>query len=118
MIDWFFGSAPAGELGARGRSSQVGPWLVLPAALARFSEAAVTMRIGARELSLGAVRDLATSLEDAVAFASREAPIRAGDLIGVGPFPASVGLATQWHEPVSVTVERLGTLRGTAVPRR
>jgi hypothetical protein len=118
VADWFFGAAEAGASGARGRSAQVGPCLVPPTSLARFADAAVSVRVGAREHALGAVRDLGISLEDAVAFASREAPVRAGDLIGVGPLPASIGLAIAWHEPVAVTVERIGTLRGTPVPRR
>jgi hypothetical protein len=84
LIDWFFHDAEAGSLGARGRSAQVGPCLVPLSALARFGDAAVSVRLGASERSLGAVRDLGVSLEDAVAFASSEAPVRAGDLIGVG----------------------------------
>lgn len=118
MIDWFFRDAEAGSLGARGRSAQIGPWLVPLGALARFGDAAISLRLGASTQSLGAVRDLGISLEDAVAFASSEAPVRAGDLIGVGPLPASVGLGAAWHEPVEVTVERVGCLRGRAVPRR
>jgi 2-keto-4-pentenoate hydratase/2-oxohepta-3-ene-1,7-dioic acid hydratase in catechol pathway len=92
--------------------------LVPPTALARFGDAAISVKLAANEQSLGAVRDLGISLEDAVAFASSEAPVRAGDLIGVGPLPASVGLAASWHEPVEVSVERIGCLRGRAVPRR
>jgi 2-keto-4-pentenoate hydratase/2-oxohepta-3-ene-1,7-dioic acid hydratase in catechol pathway len=118
VVDWFFQDADAGNLGARGRSAQVGPCLVPLSALARFGDAAISVRLGASERPLGAVRDLGVSLEDAVAFASSEVPVRAGDLIGVGPLPASIGLAAAWHEPIAVTVERIGTLRGTPVPRR
>jgi hypothetical protein len=118
VIDWFFREAEAGSVGARGRSAQVGPWLVPPAGLARFGDAAIGVKRGGSEQSLGAVRDLGLSLEDAVAFASSEAPVRAGDLIGIGPLPASIGLAASWHEAVEVTIERVGCLRGRAVPRR
>ncbi|MBL8741247.1 MAG: fumarylacetoacetate hydrolase family protein [Myxococcales bacterium] len=118
FIDWFFADAEAGSLGARGRSAQVGPWLVPSASLVRFGDAAVSLARSGGETSLGAVRDLGVSLEDALAFASREAPIRAGDLVGIAPFPRSVGLVASWHEPIAVSVERIGTLRGTPVPRR
>jgi 2-keto-4-pentenoate hydratase/2-oxohepta-3-ene-1,7-dioic acid hydratase in catechol pathway len=61
-------------------------------------------------------------VEEALAAASAELVLRAGDLVEVGPLPsgspAAHGVALTMHERVAVTIERLGTLRGAAVPRR
>jgi Fumarylacetoacetate (FAA) hydrolase family len=118
VIDWFFRDAERAGRGSRGRSAQLGPWLVASAALGRAADLAASVSVGALTSKLGSVRDLGVSIEEAVAFASSEAQVRAGDLIGVGPFPASRGCSAAWHQSVTATVERVGSLSGTPVPRR
>jgi 2-keto-4-pentenoate hydratase/2-oxohepta-3-ene-1,7-dioic acid hydratase in catechol pathway len=96
--------------------------LVSPAALGRVSDLAIGAQVGDRSVAMGTLAELGISLEDALAEVSREVPLRAGDLVGIGPLPrgscAAHGHGLAMHEPIAITADRLGTLRGAAVPRR
>jgi hypothetical protein len=113
-----------GEAGARdaGLRAQLGPVLVPPGAVGAARALSVRAQVGDRALPMGTLGELGVSVEEALAAASAELVLRAGDLVEVGPLPSGSpavhGVALTMHERVAVTIERLGTLRGAAVPRR
>ena len=121
LVDWH-PAGRGGHVATTGLRAQLGPVLVPAAALGARGEAAVTAQVGDRQLTMGRLADLGVALDDAVARVSREVPLRAGDLVGVGPLPAgrpeAHGVALAPHDRVAVTIEKIGTLRGAAVPRK
>lgn len=116
LVDW-----QAAGRGSSGLRPQLGPVLVPLAALGRL-DVAVTARVGVRDLAMGKLADLGVSPAEAVVRVAREVPLRAGDLVGIGPLPHGSPEAHRadlsMHEPVAITCERLGVLRGAAVPRK
>lgn len=105
-----------------GLRAQLGPVLVPPGVVGATRALRARARVGERELELGELGSLGLPLEEAVAAASAEVVLRAGDLLAVGPLPAGCpgahGLTLAMHQRVAVTIERLGTLHAAAVPRR
>ncbi|NUO52983.1 MAG: fumarylacetoacetate hydrolase family protein [Polyangiaceae bacterium] len=114
-------SAPFGAT-VRGLRAQMGPVLAGIATVPKPGSLAVSVTTRGAAHALGTLGDLGLSLEDAVALASTHFDLRAGDVVGVAPVPFRVtgtrDLGVGYHELVEVAVERIGTLRGTAVERR
>jgi len=107
---------------AKSLRAQIGPCLVAARALPQLDRLAAWIEVEGRRLELGTLADLGIPIDEAVARVSSELPLVPGDVVGVGPLPrgsgAALGLELGMHRPVAVAIERLGTLRGTAVPRR
>ncbi len=106
----------------RGLRVQLGPTLVSPAGLPNVASLAVSVTVGGRRFDAGSLLQLGATPEEAVALASSHVELRAGDLVGLGPLAldltATRGRALAYHDPVEVSIERIGTLRGAAVERR
>ncbi len=116
VVDWL-GSAERSP--TRGLHAQAGPTLVSRYAFPNRESAIVTVDSGGERRATGRLADIGLSIEEAIAFASGELALRAGDLVAVGPLPmpgSAKPLAL--HEEVVVDIEGLGSLRGRAVPRR
>ena len=126
VIDWVAQTVDARPFAAlsstRGLCAQVGPTLVSRFALPKPGNASVSVSFRGEKHSVGPISEIGLSIEEAIAFASGEVELRAGDLIAVGPLPrgsaAALGRTLALHEEVEVEVEGIGTLRGVAVPRR
>jgi 2-keto-4-pentenoate hydratase/2-oxohepta-3-ene-1,7-dioic acid hydratase in catechol pathway len=125
LVDWCardFEDAAPRHASAKGLFAQLGPCLIAAPALGRVERLRVTVHLRARAIDAGCVADLGIQVDDAVALASSIIELRAGDVIGVGPFPRATAASLEHrlalHEPVAAGIERIGTLRGTAVPRR
>lgn len=114
-LDW-------GEGSRRGLRPQLGPVVVPLSALGPTRSLRARAVVGDRTLELGSVGDLGMTLEDAIAFASSVVPVRAGDVVAVGPLahgaPKAHDIGLALHERVRVSLDRVGDLRGAAVPRR
>lgn len=112
LVDWF----------GRGLRPQLGPVLVPARLLGNLRSVSVTCTVRDQKLELGSFAELGISVEEAIAAISRELPIRAGDLVGVGPLPrgscAAHGVSLALHDKVVIATEKIGELRGTPVPRR
>lgn len=117
LIDW-----RGARTGSRGLRAQLGPVLVPTTALGSLGRLNVRATIGARQVSMGTLTDLGILPEEAVARISYEVPLRAGDLVGLGPLPGGSprrhGVELEMHDSVAVMIDRIGTLRGIPVPRR
>lgn len=104
----------------RDAPSQLGPTLVTDNELGRLPRLRAEVRVGEERWSAGMVGDWAFSPADSLAFASQHVDLRAGDVVGLGRFlmgsPRRVGRRLAFGERVAVSVERLGTLTGWAVP--
>ncbi len=106
----------------KGLRTQLGPYLLAATAAPKLERLRAWVEVGGQRVELGTLADLGIDVHEAIAQVSRETPLAAGDVVGVGPLPrgsmASLGLGLDLHEPVAVAIERIGTLRGTPVPRR
>lgn len=102
----------------KGLRASLGPELVAAAALPKIASQRASVAVGGKTYDLGAVADLGAAPEEAVALASRALDLQAGDVVAVGPFAPSLDLRVGFHDKVHAAVERVGTLRGAAVPRR
>jgi 2-keto-4-pentenoate hydratase/2-oxohepta-3-ene-1,7-dioic acid hydratase in catechol pathway len=126
LVDWCARdaerAAAPGLESVKGLRAQIGPVLAGAATVPSTAGLAVRVRHGAGWFEAGTLRDLGISIEDAVAFASSRLELRSGDVVGVGPLPrgtsAALGFSLGYHEPIEVSIDRVGTLRGAAVPRR
>ena len=112
-------------------ASSFGPYLVTPDELddARRAEGydlTMTAAVNDTETSRGRWSDVQFSFADMVARASADARLRAGDLLGSGTVgggcllevrEATLGRYLEPGDAVSLTVERLGTLRSPVVAR-
>jgi hypothetical protein len=127
LCDWVAPSQTVGGQNGlattRGLRTQVGPYLVGAKSVARIERIAASISIaGAVAVRSQSLADLSLTAADLIAAASREIPLYAGDLIGIGPLPfaGTGGFATSvtLHEKIEVALDSIGTLRGTAVPIR
>ena len=102
----------------KGLRGSLGPELVAQAILPKAAPLRASVAIDGRTVELGAIGELGQSPEQAVALASSVLELRAGDVVGLGPFAPSIELRVDFHARVAAAIERVGTLRGAAVPRR
>ena len=102
--------------------AQLGPCLVAARALPQLERLVAWVELDGKRVELGTLADLGISIDEAVAQVSSELALAPGDVVGVGPLPRGTGVALGFalgmHRPVAAAIERLGTLRGTAVPKR
>ena len=112
-------------------ATAVGPWLVPRSEFGdRIAGAKLTLemiaRVNGRELSRGNVASLHHSIPQMIAYASRDAELFAGDLIGTGTVGSGCILELGpektggWLKPgdvVELEIERLGVLRTHVVER-
>lgn len=114
-LDW-------GEGDRCGLRPQLGPVVVPFSALGPTRSLRARAVGGERVFDFGSLGDLGVTLEDAVAFASTIVPVRAGDVVAVGPLahgtPKAHSVELALHERITVSLDRVGDLRGAAVPRR
>lgn len=115
-LDW-------GEGERRGLRPQLGPVVVPLAALGSLRSLRVRVQRAGQLLDFGTLGEQGLSLESALAFASSIVPVRAGDVVAVGPLgpagtPKAHALELALHEQVAVSLDRVGELRGAAVPTR
>jgi 2-keto-4-pentenoate hydratase/2-oxohepta-3-ene-1,7-dioic acid hydratase in catechol pathway len=103
---------------ARGREAQLGPALVSRFALPRPERSAARVRVGGAVVTEGRFEGLGISLDAAIALASRELALRAGDVVALGPLGVALPLHVPLHAQVSVELEGLGPLRAIPVPAR
>lgn len=121
LLDW---SGRDAERAARphetvkGLRAQLGPALVGASTIPKLAGLRATLAAGGVTQDLGTLADLGISPEDAVVLASTRFDLRAGDVVGLGPVPRSRGGSVAFHAKVEAAIERIGTLRGAAVPRR
>jgi 2-keto-4-pentenoate hydratase/2-oxohepta-3-ene-1,7-dioic acid hydratase in catechol pathway len=126
LNDWCARDAEANALGGletvKSVRSQLGPYLLAATATPKLERLRVWVDVGGQRVELGTLAELGIDVHEAIARASHALPLAAGDVVGVGPMPrgsmTSLGLTLDLHEPVAVAIERIGTLRGTPVPRR
>ncbi|NUP06485.1 MAG: hypothetical protein HOW73_10545 [Polyangiaceae bacterium] len=121
VVDWST-SAPTHLRPAAGLRVQLGPVLVPSMALGNIAALRLSARVGEREVAIGSLVDDRATVEDVLVGVSHEVTLRAGDLVGIGPIARgsseALGLPLAMHERLTVSMERVGTLRGSAVPRR
>lgn len=115
-------SMSAARLGSsRGWSAQVGPRLLAGAELGRLRELVGSLGVEGRGQELGAFSALDTSVEQAIAAASRLVHLDAGDLVALGPWPRGsterLGVELGLHQRVEASIRGVGRLRGVAVQR-
>lgn len=95
--------------------AQLGPALVSRYAAPRVESTCGVIVDPSGRSAIGAASATGLGVDEAIAFASGELELRAGDVVALGPLGArSVGM----HTRVTVELEGLGALRGSAVPRR
>ena len=77
------------------------------------------MRVGMHEWGAGKVGDWTYTAAESLAYVSQHVELRAGDVLSAGRFressPRTMGCPLSYGEMVSVSVERLGTLKGRSV---
>lgn len=95
----------------RGLDCAFGPTLVSPYVLPKLATRAV--RLDGREV--GVIGALGVTLEEAVAFASRDLDLRSGDLVSMGSLARAT---TRLHERLDVEIDGIGVLRTTPVTPR
>jgi fumarylacetoacetate (FAA) hydrolase len=112
-------------------ATAVGPWIVSRREFDdRIAGAALTLammaRVNGRELSRGNVASLHHSIPQMIAFASRDAELFPGDLIGTGTVgtgcilelgPENTGGWLKPGDVVELEIERIGVLRTRVIAR-
>ncbi|MER3496157.1 MAG: hypothetical protein C4320_04750 [Armatimonadota bacterium] len=93
----------------------VGPALITPDELADVFDAggydlAATLRVEGVEKTTRSLLPLFPTISAAVASAARTAPLRAGDLIAIGPLFDPALTPVEAGDEVALAIERLGTL--------
>jgi fumarylacetoacetate (FAA) hydrolase len=113
-------------------ATSLGPWLVTPDELASYQagtgaseryDLTMLARVNGREISRGNFKDIYYSFPQMIAYASRNARLRVGDVIGSGTVGTGciLELGTQvqpWLQRgdiVELSITGLGTLRNTIV---
>jgi 2-keto-4-pentenoate hydratase/2-oxohepta-3-ene-1,7-dioic acid hydratase in catechol pathway len=94
---------------------------VAGAELARLRELPGSLCAEGRTHELGAFGELGTTIEEAIAAASRLVHLDAGDVVALGPWPRgsteALGVRLGMHSEVEASIRGLGRLRGVAVQR-
>ncbi len=124
-----------GPAKAKDFATTLGPWLVTPDELEDRREGTgadtryrleMTARVNGREYSRGNAASLTYSFAQMIAWASRDAWLRPGDVLGSGTVgtgcilelgPQNVGGWLKPGDVVELEIERLGTLRNPVVER-
>ncbi len=109
-------------------ATSLGPWLVTPDELARYStgdgryDLARVARVNGREYSRGNLKDITFTFAQMIARASQDCPLAPGDVLGSGTVgtgcivelgPEQVGGWLRPGDVVELEVEGLGVLRNT-----
>jgi 2-keto-4-pentenoate hydratase/2-oxohepta-3-ene-1,7-dioic acid hydratase in catechol pathway len=93
----------------------MGPWLVTPEEIADPYALTMTARVNGEEWSRASTGDLHFTLEEIIAYISRDETLYPGDFIGAGTAPGGCGLELdrwiQAGDVVELEVEGLGVLR-------
>ncbi|MBG0830172.1 fumarylacetoacetate hydrolase family protein [Planomonospora sp. ID67723] len=116
-------------------AATLGPWLVTADELEPYRDAdgflrlALTAEVNGREVGRDLLSNMAWPFEDLVAYASRGARVRPGDVLGSGTCGNGGCLAELWGrngrqdppplrpgDTVTLTVEGIGTVSNTVVP--
>lgn len=105
--------ARAPGTGARDVPAQLGPVLVTRAELGALDPLRAQARVDGRVVAEPGVGGWALSLASSIAWVSRWAPLRAGDVIGAGGVRGGGGEAG-YGATVELVVERMGKLTGRA----
>ncbi len=109
-----------GRLGpAKGKDfdtgNAMGPWLVTPDEIPDPAKLRMTARVNGEEWTSASSADLHFSIEEIIAYISRDETLYPGDFIAAGTAPGGCGLELdRWLQPgdtVELSVEGLGTLR-------
>jgi hypothetical protein len=109
--EWWSADRPTERL-----RTQAGPVLVPGRELRKLDEVALRIQAAGVEVATRNLGELGTSLDTAIARVSTHVPLRAGDMIALGPICAIDRVP--FHQKVTLRVDRMGSLRGAAVPRR
>jgi 2-keto-4-pentenoate hydratase/2-oxohepta-3-ene-1,7-dioic acid hydratase in catechol pathway len=106
----------------RGIAPALGPTLVSPYVVPKIKDAQGSIRHRGASTELTPISDFGVTIEDALAAASAELDLRTGDVVAFGPLLHGRSQETLFriglHDPVEITIEGLGSLRSTAVPKR
>ncbi|MEZ4447538.1 MAG: fumarylacetoacetate hydrolase family protein [Polyangiaceae bacterium] len=94
-------------------SAQLGPSLILRRPMRDLASLEVRVEHRGRSIGAGRVGDWAHPPAAAVAFASHQLPLRAGDVVGLGPLPGGT-LEVEAGETVEATLHPLLRLTGRA----
>jgi hypothetical protein len=96
--------------------SQLGATLVTADEVGDLGRLRADVRVGGASIGATPLAAWAHEVPSSIAWASRWAPLRAGDVVGVHPPRAADRAPLAWESRVEVLVERLGKLTGQ--PRR
>lgn len=99
-------------------SAQMGPALLSTYEAGPLDKLEARVFVGDDARASGLLGAVAVSPAEAVAFASRHFQLRPGDVVALPALAASAAVDALEHEPVRVTIDRFGELRGVAVPVR
>lgn len=116
-------------------ASTLGPWLVTADELERYRDAGgclrlpMTVHVNDREIGRDVLSNMAWTFAELVAYASRGAEVRPGDVLGSGTCGNGGCLAELWGrghdlpalrpgDVVTMTVDGIGTIRNTVGPPR
>ena len=120
-LDWRTPSeeARAPHATTRGILGQLGPHVIAADAVGRLQALRAEVVVRGKAHALGTLDRLGLAPEHALVHASRRFALAAGDVVTFGPLDTRGVLDDlTFHEVVEFAVERVGTLRGTAVPMR
>lgn len=106
--------ARASGTGARDVPAQLGPVLVTPGELDALGGLRAQVRVDGRVVTDASTGGWAFSIAESIAWVSRWAPLRAGDVIGAGCVRGGGG-AAGYGSTVELVIERMGKLAGRAV---
>ncbi len=103
----------------RGILGQLGPHVVAADAVGRLQALRAEVVVRGKSYALGTLDRLGLAPERALVHASRRFALASGDVVTWGPLDTMGALnELNHHEMVEFAVERVGTLRGVAVPLR